>query len=511
MALFGNKKKNDETDAGATEDAATVDKGTKDKKKKDDAVEYSPEKAVAFFNHARTAHESTNYEYAMQLWLQGLRWDPSSLNAIESFFASAAQFLGNKEKKSSSGETRKAIAAPGTVGRFTAALLEWGTRPRDSVSAVRATEACAKLGEAECTYWLGQRALNLARRDKRPRKDLFEKLLEAFKTVGAYDKAVEAGEDAMKIDPEDGKLQAYVRNMSAQATMSQGGYDKSGEAGGFRKNIKDIDKQRQLAEADQISKSEDAKDRLVIAAEKEWQERPGDTAAITTLGKRLLERGKPEDEERAYKLYIRAYKETDQFRFREWAGDIKLRRGRRILSRLEMAAKERADDPAAQEKFKKARIEFINTEVEEFEKRVAAYPTDLRQKYELGKRLFELERYEDAIPMFQQSQDDSRLRIESMSCIATAFERIGYLDEAIHTYRQAIAAHHDPNNEIGLDLRFGLLTSLQAKAMQDKDLTIAEEAERIASEIAIQQFNYRDIRDRRESLKKLVAELKGAA
>jgi len=514
LALFGKKKKDEEPEdpAKSADQNGDAEAGAeKGKKKKEEPLQFSPEKAARFFQHAKTVHEATNYEYAMQLWLNGLRWDPSKLDALESFFQSAAQFLGGKGKKTPSSDTRKAIAAPGTIGRYITALLDWGTKPTDAVSAVRATEACAKLGEAECTYWLGERALRLAAGDKRPRKDLLVKLMEAFKTVGAFDKAVEAGEAAMRLDAQDGKLAAYVRNMSAQATMSQGGYDQTGEEGGFRRNIKDAAKQRQLMESEQLSKSEDAKDRLVSAAEKEWQEKPGDTAAVTMFGKRLLERGKPEDEERAYKLYMKAYKDTDQFRFREWAGDIKLRRGRRVLSRLKNAAEQNADDESARQKYAKARTEFLNLEVEEFQKRVDAYPTDLKQKFELGKRYFELERYEDAIPLFQQSQDDSRLRIESMGLIAKAFERIGYLDEAIHTYRQAISNHHDPNNALGMELRFGLLTSLQKKAEQDQDLDIAEEAERLASEISIQQFNYRDIRERREALKKLVTSLKQGA
>jgi hypothetical protein len=516
LALFGKKKPEPDPEPedngesvpndGTAEDGAKADK----KRKKEVQIEYSPEKAAKFFSHAKTVHEATNYEYAMQSWLNGLRWDPSSVTGVESFFRSAAAFLGDKIKKSPSTETRKAVAQPGAgdIGRYLSALLDWGTRPTDPVSAVRATEACAKLGQAEPTYWLGERALRLAAGDKKPRKDLLVKLMESFKLVNAYDKAVEAGEAATRIDPSDGKLAAEVRNLSASATMSQGGYDQAGTEGGFRRNIRDAERQRLQTESEQISKSQETVDRLIAAAEKDYQDRPADLNTAVTLGKRLLERGKPEDEERAYKVYMKAFKESEQFRFREWAGDIKIRRARRVLSRLRDAAEQSPDDQAAGQKYSKARAEFLSLEVEEFQKRVEAYPTDLRQKFELGKRFYELARYDDAIPMFQASQDDARLRIESMSHLARSFERIGYLDEAIHTYRQALKAHHDPNNEAGMALRFGLLTSLQAKAEQDRELAIAEEAESLASEISIQQFNYKDIRERRDALKKLVAELK---
>ena len=45
-----------------------------------------------------------------------------------------------------------------------------------------------------------------------------------------------AGEIATRLDPTDGQLQVRVRNMLAQNTMSQGGFDEAGAEGGFRRN-----------------------------------------------------------------------------------------------------------------------------------------------------------------------------------------------------------------------------------------------------------------------------------
>jgi hypothetical protein len=61
---------------------------------------------------------------------------------------------------------------------------------------------------------------------------------------------------------------------------------------------------------------------------------------------------------------------------------------------------------------------------------------------------------------------------------------------------------------MGMSLRYGLLTSLQTKAEADRDLAVAEEADKLASAIAVQQFNFRDIRARRDALKKLISDLK---
>jgi hypothetical protein len=83
-----------------------------------------------------------------------------------------------------------------------------------------------------------------------------------------------------------------------------------------------------------------------------------------------------------------------------------------------------------------------------------------------------------------------------------------WFDEAVATYHQSLDSSSTLNDDLKLELRYGLMCSLASKAESERDLAAAEEAEKLASAIAIEQFSYRDIRDRRETLKKLVQELK---
>src|SRR4051812_19726523 len=57
------------------------------------AVVFSPEKAMKFFDHARTVQETGNYEYAIQLWLSGLKFDPSSMTGLLAFFEVTPRYL----------------------------------------------------------------------------------------------------------------------------------------------------------------------------------------------------------------------------------------------------------------------------------------------------------------------------------------------------------------------------------------------------------------------------------
>ena len=173
---------------------------------------------------------------------------------------------------------------------------------------------------------------------------------------------------------------------------------------------------------------------------------------------------------------------------------------------------EPAESPQATSKHKQdyraALAQMAQMEVEELKLRMEHYPTDLGLKFELGKRLFEVGDIDNAIPLFQESQNEAKRRIESQNYLAQAFQKIDYTDEAIHTYRQAMESHKLPTDEMGMALRYGLMTALQVKAEKERELASAEEADKIASALSTQQFNYRDIRQRRDALKKLIADLK---
>lgn len=509
MAWFG-KKKDDEKDPKAAGDGAGGSGNGKGGSGGDEGpagFTPEPEKAAKWFERAQAVHDATNFEYAMQCWLSGLRLDPSSMKGLEQFFKSAAAFLSENGTKGPSKETMKMFGGRGAVERYVSSLLAWGIKPTDALLAVKACEAAAELKLAEQTHWIGERALGAVANEKKPRKELFIKLMEAFSKIGDWRLSVIAGEAACKLDPTDGRLAADVRNLSAQATMNAGGYDQTGQAGGFRQNIRDADKQRHLEEGERIVKTEETLERVIKANEEDYRSRPDDPSATLKYARSLQERGRPEDEKRAMEVLKRGYEVSKQFRFREMQGDLILRRAARKLAQYREAAAD-PENAVAQSNYKKAQAEYLRMEIEEYKLRVEHYPTDLGMKFELGKRLFEAGDTDGAIALFQESQQDAKRRVDSLNYLGQAFVKINWIDEAVHTYRQAIETYKIGTDEMGLGLRYGLLSALHAKAEAERDLAVAEEADKLASAIAVQQFNYRDIRARRDGLKKLIGELK---
>lgn len=508
MAIFGRKK--DEPQTGGAAGGAPASGAPGAPGATESPHEFSPEKARKFFEHARNMHEATNFEYAMTLWLNGLRLDPTNIDAVISFVRSCDAFLGSKDgAKGLKRDTVNQFSGKGEVDRYLGYLLQFGVKPGDTEAAIRSAEVAMTIGARDSSAWLADRAFAAAGREKKPRKAHFVSVLDLFETLRMFDKAVQAGEIAVRLDPSDARLQNRVRNLAAESTMSRGGYENTGAEGGFRSNIKDADKQRKLEESERAVKTDDQLSSQIIDVTAEYERNPTDKPTITRLAKLLIERKTPTDIEKALHVLDKAHKDTQEFRFRMEANNLRLSIARGKLARLKDAAEKNPDDGEAASSYDEARKAYSAAEIKEYESRVAAYPTDRVMKFELGKRLFDAGRYDDCIALLQDAKSEPKLKLKSQQYLGLAFQAIGFYDGAIDTYRAAMEGVGSADSELGMELRYGLMVSLQGRAEEARDIGSAEEAYKLASGIAIQSFSYKDIRTRREVLKELVTKLKG--
>jgi tetratricopeptide (TPR) repeat protein len=472
-----------------------------------DGMEFSPEKAKRFFDRARSVHDTGQYEYAISLWLQGLRFEPNNLDAIRGFFASCDQFRANGAT-STSKETAAAVAGSTPVHKFLGALLEWGINIREPRPAVKVVSSIATLNLRDVGELLGGSALGVCIKHDRPRKDWFVTLLESFVKLEMFDLAVQAGEVGMRLDPSDNKLSADVRNLSAQATMHKGGYENTGKEGGYRQNIKDAEKQRLLNEERSLVKTDEGQQKAILAAKAEYEASPTDRAFIRKYIQVLVQRRTPADLATAIEVAEKAFVSTQEFGFRKSAGDIRLAIGRGEVAKLKAAADANPSDDAARDAFAKAAEEQNRLQTSELELQVQAYPTNLQLKLELGKCYLRDRQPEKAIEQLQKAKDEPKQRSAALACLGIAFQELDWTEEATETFKQALEQHADANDEVGLELRYGLMSSLLKQAEGTRDLSRALEAEKIASAIAIQQIGYRDIRAKRDQLKALIAQLR---
>ena len=523
MGWFGKKKQESKPDdkgaapaangvaGGAAKDASAAT-GAGDGAAKPGEIKYSPDKAEKFFDRAQGLHDATNYGYSMQLWLNGLRQDPTSMKGLEGFVRSALAYSSENKKGPAKDIVKMFSDGKSDLEKYLYDLLMWGTRFTDAGLGVRAMTSASKLGLQEPAVWIADRAAGAASQEKRPRVDYLVAALDVFEKFKRFDKAVVVGEAAVRLAPQDGKLAQRVKNLSAESTMFKGGFDKTGETGGFRQNIRNSQKQQDLEDEDKIGKTQETLDRLIEKALREYEANPSDRPTINKYGKFLLERGNAEDEEAAHRLFVAAFNVTKEFRYKEQADRIRLSQTRRRVMKLKAAAEAAGSDESARDEFRRARHELLERETAALEEQVAAYPTDLIKKYELGRAYFALERYDDAVALFQEAKADPKHRSKVLNYLGRSFLQMdGFTDEAIETLRQALEIHDTHTDDIGTELRYGLMLALEKRAREQNDLANAEEAFKLASGITIQNISYKDVRKRRDDLKALIAQLKGGA
>ncbi len=82
-------------------------------------------------------------------------------------------------------------------------------------------------------------------------------------------------------------------------------------------------------------------------------------------------------------------------------------------------------------------------------------------------------------------------------------------DEAIETLRQAQGMQLAGDESTEMELKYGLMEALLARAKEQSSLADAEEASSLASQIVIKNMSYKEVRARRDEAKALIAKLKG--
>ncbi len=495
--FFGKPKSTEET--GSSEGVATAN---------GDAFQPEPAKAAKWFERAKHTADTRNYEYALNCYLQGIKFDPSNLDAHQALFNVAGIFKSTGGKAASGKELREMAAGKRAVDKLAAAELAWVKDAMNPTLAAKFTRAAAELNLTEVAYWSGDLGARAVMRSKKPTKNALIQFVDIFEEIGAPDLAVQYGRLAYQMDPSDGQLDARIRNLSAQAALNKGRYDEAvGEEGGFRNSVKDLDKQTELSEDESMALGAEAQIRRLGRSKSNWEDDPEDQNTIARYADLLRKESTNESDKEAIRVLLDGFKRTQQYRFRMMAGDTKLGMERRKLR----AMKEKAEASGNAEDLQKIKAldrKLKDAEVVEFAERIDKYPTDLRLKFEYGKRLFDLERYDEAIPALQMAIDDARNKATASHLIGLCFLNQEWFEEAIDSLRVAIEAYELKDDDTHLGMRFDLMVALAKHAEDQRELDAADEAFTLARGIAMKKLNFRDIKEWRDNLRALCKDLK---
>ena len=288
--------------------------------------------------------------------------------------------------------------------------------------------------------------------------------------------------------PTDKEAQKALKDLDAEATISEGRYDEKGD---FRKSAKDLDRQTRLHDESRFVRTEDDADRAIADTEADIKENPDKVLSYLKLAK--LHRYK-KDWELAFAALGRGlavFPDNGQLTTRK--SEYEIARQREMLEETRKRLKENPDDAELRQEVTELEREELDFEIEELEKQVAAHPTETDPRIKLGMLYARAGRGNDAISAFQKCVNDPRRRLKALLLLGREFakKKTG-VNMAIRQF-QAVVDEVEIMNDTKKEATYQLATALD-KAGRLKD------ALKHFQEVYEVDIAYEDVANKVESL-----------
>ena len=449
-------------------------------------------KARVFFERARKVAETNNFDYAIEMYLEGLRCAPDSLEEGHIKLHELALLRQVKGgKKPTMMEKVKHVRGKTALEQMINAEYLFAKDPDHLPYAEAILKAATAGGYNKTAKWIADLVFEANNAAEKPSLRTYLSLKDSYASIGQFDRAIVACEYASKLKPEDGELADEYQRLSAELTVARGKYDQEGD---FRQSMKNRESQEKLQAQESIVKTEDYRLSAVEQARKEFAQDPNLPRNIFNLAQTLSDLQNDEAENEAIELLENAYKTKNDFSFKQRAGELRIKQLKRKTREAKAALETKPQDDEARSRVAELSAQLNSVELEHYHLCVENYPTDLQAKYEYGIRLVRNKRYDEAIPLFQDAQKDPRRKISAMDKIGLCFFMKGWFADAIDIFTHAIAAYEIKEDDIAKELRYNLACAYEQQGDTEKALEIYRK-------IAQLDFAYKDVRQRVDKLR----------
>ncbi|MDP6634135.1 MAG: hypothetical protein QGG42_04515 [Phycisphaerae bacterium] len=442
-------------------------------------------KGKAFFERAEQVAETGNWDFAIELYVEGLKREPGNIDQGHQRLREVAlkrKVQGGKGP--GIGDKFKHRLGKDPEMNLANAAFLLAKEPGSAQFMNQMRQAAVKLELNEVIKWVCDILLESQRQAKKSNVKLLMMLTENYTGIEEYIQAIQACELARKSMPDDAVIQQTLSDLSAKYTMHKGKY---GEEGDFSEKVVDLKGQQELAQKDHIVQSEDFLLQDIEKTRAEYLASPDVPGKVNAFVDALLKIPDEAYEGEAVDVLTKANLDSGAYQYKLRIGDIKIRQMTRRYRKLVQDG----DKEAAKNQLR-AQLKF---ELDEFKERSINYPTDLTLKYELGRRQYLAGAYDDAIASLQQAQRDPRRHLSAMSFLGQAFEAKGWMREASETYTRALET--EMTEDRAKELRYNLGGVLEKMGQ----LVPAREQ---FSAVAQADYNYKDVRQRLDSINKAI-------
>jgi hypothetical protein len=448
-----------------------------------------------------SADKAPDPDYALTLYLQGLNMYPDAAEEGHQKLYEAALRRRQRGGKApgmfdrAKWEMAKLTLEKDPKAGMLKAEEMWSKDPMN-LEYLEYTARCAlKGGYSASANWLCDTLVAKATSESKPSPRVFRTAADLYRELGNAAKQVEALERYIRAKPDDTQAVSELKNAQAQKSIDSGKY--SGKA------TDNVDEQQRTfydGLFSQDTHKEEARDHAVLAAKAEYEKEPGNVAKVRKYANALVEKSDEASENEAIALLTERYERLGDYTLKQRADDIRIRQLDRKGAEL---LKRRQAEPGNEAlKAEAATLvgEIRRTKLAIYREQHKQYPTDNEILYKLGVELYNCKLYDEAIPAFQQAQNEPRIQIDALYWLGMSFARNGLVDAAVDEFKEAIGKYEIEKDDRSKRLHYALA---RCHEQNDQFADAAEEYKLLAR----WDYNYMDVRDR---LKAVTEKVRGA-
>jgi tetratricopeptide (TPR) repeat protein len=423
------------------------------------------------FEKGNSAVQKENWDYAFIFYLQALQKEPGFLECRQALRAAQLTKAGR-----TTSFFRKVMGTAGSSPLIAKANLSVRKNPLDAIATCEQilntdpnnSMAHNTLAEAALNADLPKTAIfSLEHNSKNNPNDrgIAMALANAYIANKAFSRAENIYQDLLNKDRNDTEVASLLKNLSANKTLQEGGYESLADGkGSYRDILKNKEEAVALEQENKQVRSIEQTLKLLDEAVDKLRADPSNFQQARTVADLYAQ---AKDYDKAIKYYGMLMEVgAGDANMERIINDLKLKQFDQQIIALD---KESPDYAQQRAEFERQKAEY---QIDDVKRRVDKYPNDLLIRYDYAVMLLKLARYNEALQEFQKTRNHGNRRVPSLIQMAKVFMATGKNDFAISHLQDAL------KEKQGMD-----------EEKKDILYTLAELYERLGkNEEAIEQF-----------------------
>lgn len=356
--------------------------------------------------------------------------------------------------------------------------------PWDVGAAMDAAEAAIELKVPAMAQWFMESVQAQGANDPH----YWRHMAKVYEANQIWQKAISCWERVKKLVPHDEEASRQINALSASATIARSGMQEAIQRAGQPVG-------RAGPEPDLPEEAEGLRGARALTPEQKFEHdltaQPGSPRPFLDLAEHYRMQGRLDEARDVLARGLQACPE-DAF-LRDVYAEVQLERLRRAVEALDRRLRESPADSEAKSKREKLAAKLADYELAEAKRKVEKHPEDPQLRYELGLRLAQLGKHDEAIQEFQAARSSPAWKVKALLAAGQSFEANGVLKLAERSYQDALKSAEEDDQEVRNQLHYRL-------GRVAEEMGHLEEAETHYNEVAANNYGYLDVAARLRSL-----------